>query len=313
MPDTILALLIGYGLDLILGDPKWLYHPVQMIGKVISFIERKLRANENNLRKKAVILTIITVFITAGTTAVLIFLTGIISRWLKLLCMALLDWMGIAVKSMAQEANGVKDALGEGLEKGRTQVARIVGRDTQTLDEEEIVKATVETVAENTTDGVISPMIYGAIGTPVLMWAFKAASTLDSMVGYMDDKYRDIGWSSAKLDDILNYIPARITAFLMCIAAALTGLDAKNALRIVIRDHANHLSPNCAWSEAAAAGSLHIQLGGTHTYFGKAIYKPTIGDDDRPATPEDIDKVNKLLYMTSLIAICIIAMLGVIK
>ena len=146
----------------------------------------------------------------------------------------------------------------------------------------------------------------------MLLWAFKAASTLDSMVGYLDEKYRDIGWSSAKLDDILNYIPARVTALLMCAAALVTGLDAKNALRIVKRDHVNHLSPNCAWSEAAAAGSLHIQLGGTHTYFGKTVVKPTIGDDDRPAKPEDIGKANGLLYATSLLAVIVIAVIGLI-
>ena len=144
------------------------------------------------------------------------------------------------------------------------------------------------------------------------MWAFKAASTLDSMVGYLEEKYRDIGWSSAKLDDVLNYVPARITALLMCAAAYLTGLDGKNALRIVRRDHANHLSPNCAWSEAAAAGALHIRLGGTHTYFGKTVVKPTIGDADRPAVPEDITKANRLLYATGFLAVAVIALAGLI-
>ena len=182
----------------------------------------------------------------------------------------------------------------------------------QELSEEEIVKATVETVSENTTDGVISPLIYAALGGPVLLWAFKAASTLDSMVGYLEEKYRDIGWSSAKLDDVLNYVPARITALLMCAAAYLTGLDGKNALRIVRRDHANHLSPNCAWSEAAAAGALHIRLGGTHTYFGKTVVKPTIGDADRPAVPEDITKANRLLYATGFLAVAVIALAGLI-
>ena len=146
----------------------------------------------------------------------------------------------------------------------------------------------------------------------MLLWAFKAASTLDSMVGYLDEKYRDIGWSSAKLDDLFNYIPARITAGLMCLSAALVGLDMANALRIVRRDHRNHLSPNCAWSEAAAAGALHIQLGGTHTYFGKTVVKPTIGDADRPAAAEDIARVNRLLYATSLLAVIIIALFAVI-
>ena len=312
MPDFILALILGYGLDLILGDPEWLYHPVRLIGKFISFMEKKLRARGGDLRKSAVLLTVTTVLVSAGTAAVAILLFDLIGRWPKLVCMALLDWTGIAVTSMAKEARGVKSALSESVEAGRKQVSRIVGRDTDCLNEEEIVKATVETVSENTTDGVVSPLIYAALGGPVLLWAFKAASTLDSMVGYLNEKYRDIGWSSAKLDDILNYIPARVTALLMCAASLFTGLDAKNALRIVKRDHANHLSPNCAWSEAAAAGSLHIQLGGTHTYFGKTVVKPTIGDDDRPVKPEDIGKANGLLYATSLLAVLLITILGLV-
>ena len=226
--------------------------------------------------------------------------------------MALMDWMGIAVTCMAKEARGVGRALKLGVEPARKQVARIVGRDTQNLDEEEIIKATVETVAENTTDGVISPILYALIGGPVLLWGYKAVNTLDSMVGYMDDKYRDIGWSSAKLDDILNYVPARLTALLMTLAAWITGLDGKNAWRIIRRDHANHKSPNSAWSEAAAAGALHVQLGGTHLYFGKPVAKPTIGDNDRPAEEEDIRRVNRLLYVTSFLMILFAAGIGLL-
>ena len=170
----------------------------------------------------------------------------------------------------------------------------------------------METVAENTTDGVISPLFYAAIGGPVLLWGFKAANTLDSMVGYLDAHYRDIGWSSAKLDDVLNYIPARLTALLMCISAWVCGLDGKNALRIVLRDHRNHKSPNCAWSEAAAAGALRVQLGGTHDYFGKPIEKPTIGDDDRPICPADIGQAKKLLYGTSILMMALTVLMAVI-
>ena len=191
-------------------------------------------------------------------------------------------------------------------------MALIVGRDTQRLSEEEIIKATVETVAENTTDGVIAPMLYAALGGPVLLWGFKAASTLDSMVGYMDERYRDIGWSSARLDDLLNFIPARVTGPLLCLAAALTGLDGKNAWRVMRRDHACHKSPNCAWSEAAAAGALHIQLGGTHDYFGKPMEKPTIGDADRPAERSDIARAVCLMMAASTLgmaAICAAALM----
>ena len=243
-----------------------------------------------------------------AAAALLMRLSGLLGRAPHFIAMALLDWMGVSVTCMAKESRGVARALEDGVEAGRAQVARIVGRDTQTLSEEEIIKATVETVAENTTDGVISPMLYAALGGPVLLWGFKAASTLDSMVGYLDEKYRDVGWSSARTDDVLNFVPARLTALLMCLAAFLTGLDGKNAWRIVRRDHANHKSPNCAWSEAAAAGALHIQLGGTHDYFGKPVEKPTIGDADRPAQRGDIAKVNRLLYASGALAAALIAL-----
>ena len=309
----IAALIAGYLLDLLLGDPEWLYHPVRLIGKYISFAEKRLRERGGNLRISALILTVSTTLLTMAAAALILWLLKLAGEVPLFIGMALMDWMGIAVTCMAKEARGVGKALKLGVGPARKQVARIVGRDTESLNEEEIIKATVETVAENTTDGVISPILYALIGGPVLLWGYKAVNTLDSMVGYMDEKYRDIGWSSAKLDDVLNYLPARLTALLMALAARLTGLDAKNALRIVHRDHANHKSPNSAWSEAAAAGALHIQLGGTHLYFGKPVEKPTIGDDDRPAEEEDIGKVNRLLYVTSGLMMLIAAVTGLVK
>ena len=308
----IMALIAGYILDLLLGDPEWLYHPVRLIGKLISRLEKRLRAQSGNLRRSAVILTAVTVLATMAAAALVLSLLSLWGRIPLFAGMTLLNWMGIAVTCMAKEARGVEKALERGLPDARKQVARIVGRDTQNLDEEEIVKATVETVAENTTDGVISPLFWALLGGPVLLWGFKAANTLDSMVGYMDEKYRDIGWSSAKLDDVMNWLPARLTALLMICAAFLTGLDGKNALRIVRRDHANHTSPNCAWSEAAAAGALHIQLGGTHEYFGKPVVKPTIGDTDRPAEKTDVRKANRLLYVTSGLMMIIVALIGLL-
>lgn len=312
MPDHLLALAAGYVLDLLLGDPAWLYHPVCIIGKYISFAEKQLRARGGDLRKSAVLLTASTVLLTMLVVGALLWALSLLGRWPLFVGMALLDWMGLAITSMAKEARGVAKALRKGVAAGRTQVARIVGRDTSALNEQEIIKATIETVAENTTDGVISPMVYAALGGPVLLWGFKAASTLDSMVGYLDEKYRDIGWSSARLDDVFNFIPARITAMLLCLAALPARLDAKNALRIVRRDHANHLSPNCAWSESAAAGALHIQLGGTHLYFGKPVEKPTIGDDDRPARVQDIGAVNRLLYIASLMMLAVLLVIGLL-
>ena len=308
----IAALIAGYLLDLLLGDPEWLYHPVRLIGKYISTAENRLRKRGGNLRISALILTVSTMMLTMAAAALILWVLKLAGNIPLFIGMALMDWMGIAVTCMAKEARGVGRALKLGVEPARKQVARSVGRDTQNLDEEEIIKATVETVAENTTDGVISPILYALIGGPVLLWGYKAVNTLDSMVGYMDDKYRDIGWSSAKLDDILNYVPARLTALLMTLAAWITGLDGKNAWRIIRRDHANHKSPNSAWSEAAAAGALHVQLGGTHLYFGKPVAKPTIGDNDRPAEEEDIRRVNRLLYVTSFLMILFAAGIGLL-
>ncbi len=299
MPDVLLALLLGCVLDLLLGDPKWLYHPVRLIGRFIRFAESRPRRRGGNLRRSAVLLAISTVSLTMAAAALTLWLLSRLGRGFLLAGMALFDWMGLAAKSMAQEALGVDRALEKGIEAGRSQVARIVGRDTRRLDEAEIICAAVESVAENTTDGVISPMVYAFLGGPVLLWGFKAASTLDSMVGYLDEKYRDIGWAGARLDDVLNFLPARLAAAAMCCAARLTGLDGKNALRIVRRDHANHLSPNCAWTEAAAAGALHIRLGGAHEYFGKAVEKPFIGDADRFPEREDIRRSVKLMYGTA--------------
>lgn len=312
MGEHVLALALGFALDALLGDPAWLLHPVCLIGSYISFAERRLRARGGNLRKSALLLTASTVLLTMTAAGALLALLSCFGRIPRLAGMALLDWLGLAMTSLAREARGVERALDRGVEAGRTQVARIVGRDTQHLNEEEIVKAAVETVAENTTDGVIAPMLYAALGGPVLLWGFKAASTLDSMVGYMDERYRDIGWSSARLDDLLNFIPARVTGPLLCLAAALTGLDGKNAWRVMRRDHACHKSPNCAWSEAAAAGALHIQLGGTHDYFGKPMEKPTIGDADRPAERSDIARAVCLMMAASTLgmaAICAAALM----
>ncbi len=297
--DFYWALLAGCALDLLLGDPAWLYHPVCIIGKYISWCEKKLRARGGDLRRSAVLLTASTVLITTAAAGLLVFLSGLLGRVPRLIVMALLDWMGLSAKCLAQEAVGVEKALGRGIEAGRRQVARIVGRDTAALSEREVVCATIETVAENTTDGIISPMVYGLLGGPVFMWAFKASSTLDSMVGYLDEKYRDIGWSSAKLDDVWNYLPARLTGCLLSLGAALCGLDGKSAFRIMRRDHRNHKSPNCAWSEAAAAGALHVQLGGTHLYFGKPVAKPTIGDDLRAPKREDIRATVRMMYAAS--------------
>lgn len=309
---NIAALIVGFVLDLLIGDPEGWPHPVIWIGRYISFAEKKLRKRGGNLRKSAVALNISTLLISMAASAAVLFVLYLLGKIWLFIGMCILSWWVLSAKCLAKEGSGVGRALSISLERGRKQVGRIVGRDTRELTQTEIIKATVETVAENTTDGVIAPMLYLLLGGPVLAMGFKAASTLDSMVGYLDEKYRDIGWFSAKLDDVLNWIPARLTGVLMCICAFPLGADGKNAFRIMKRDHANHLSPNCAWSESAVAGALHVQLGGTHMYFGKPIEKPTIGDDDRPIDIADIGRTNRLMFAAAALWALLLLALGVV-
>ena len=307
---NLFAMLIGFALDGAIGDPEGWPHPVVLMGRWISFAEGRLRQRGGNLRKSAVFLALSTVLFSAASTAAALCLLGLLHPLARFAGMCAGSWWALSARCMTAESLGVANARSVSMEKARIQVARIVGRDTSSLTESEVICATVETVAENTTDGVIAPMLYLMLGGPVLAMGFKAASTLDSMVGYLDERYRDIGWFSAKLDDVLNYIPARLCGLLMCVAAQICGLDGKNALRILRRDYDKHLSPNCAWSEAAAAGALHIQLGGTHTYFGKTVVKPTIGDPDRPPERADIRRANHLLYGTSVLMAFLLVLMG---
>ena len=302
MPTHIYALLIGAALDILVGDPEWFPHPVRLMGRYIAFAEKRARRGNpppGVLRRRAVWVAASTVLLAAGVAAGILGLLRRMGFWPHLVGMALMSWTCLSARNLADEAEGVRTALAASLEAGRRRVARIVGRDTESLDARGILCATIETVAENTVDGVISPMLYLALGGPVLGMAFKAASTLDSMIGYLDEKYRDVGWFAAKADDVWNYVPARLTALLMCLAAFPLGLDGRRALRTVRRDHANHLSPNCAWSEAAAAGALGVRLGGDHEYFGRTVHKPAIGDDTRPPEPRDICRVIALMYLSA--------------
>ena len=302
MPIHIAALLAGAALDLLLGDPEWFPHPVRLMGKYISFAERLARRGNPSpgaLRRRGAAVAVSTVLLTAGACAGILYLLGLWGFWPRFAGMALMSWTCLCARNLADEAEGVRRALAASLEAGRRRVARVVGRDTGELDEPEVLRATIETVAENLTDGVISPMLYLALGGPVLGMAFKAASTLDSMIGYLDEKYRDVGRFAAKADDVWNWVPARLAALLMCLAALTLGLDGRRALQTVRRDHDKHLSPNCAWTEAAAAGALGVMLGGDHRYFGKVVHKPTIGDDVRAPEREDIRRVNRLMLLSA--------------
>lgn len=314
-PTHILALLIGAALDLLIGDPEWFYHPVRLIGKFISFAERHAKRDDpppKVLRRRAVFVACATVLLTAAATWALLFLLGLLGYWPRFIGMCLICWTCLSARNLAEEAEGVRRALETSLGAGRARVGRIVGRDTANLSRREIICATIETVAENLSDGVISPMLWLAAGGPVLGMAFKAASTLDSMIGYMDEKYRDVGWFAARADDVWNFIPARITALLMCLCAFPLGLDGAAAFRIVKRDHKNHLSPNCAWPESAAAGALGVQLGGTHEYFGKTVVKPTIGDDRRFPEEQDIRRMNRLMFAVAGAMLGVIVLVGVV-
>ncbi|WP_025162092.1 adenosylcobinamide-phosphate synthase CbiB [Paraclostridium bifermentans] len=308
----ILVMVIAYLLDLVIGDPYSFPHPVRFIGNLIRFTEGKIRIifkSKKQLKIGGFLLWTITVGFTALVTNLIQNLLCINNIFYVIIASIIL-YTTLSTKCLADEAKKIYEVLKTGdIEKSRKQLSYIVGRDTTSLNENEIIRATVETVAENTVDGIISPMMYGFIGGPVLAMAYKAINTLDSMVGYKNEKYGDIGFASAKIDDIANFIPARITPFFMMIASFILGFNSKKSIKIAMRDRKNHKSPNCAYAEGAVAGALEVQLGGTNMYFGEKVYKPTIGDKDRELEAEDILRTNKIMYLTSFIALVIFSII----
>ena len=325
-----MKLLAAFFTDLAIGDPEWIPtpHPVVLIGKAITTCKNKIISVIYGTSFKAVLEKrklrepdkeiigggMLHLTVVAGAYLVtdwIVKAARTIDSRLGDLAETFLIYQCLAGKCLRDEAEKVQEKLEEGdLPGARTQVGYLVGRDTAALSAEEVAKATVETVAENTSDGVIAPMFYAAIGGAPLAMAYKAVNTLDSMVGYKNDENKYIGKISAKADDLWNLIPSRISAFAMMAGAYLAELDYKNAFRIFKRDRYNHLSPNSAQTESVAAGALHIQLGGTHDYFGKPVEKPTIGDKDRSAEPEDIEKTNKLMYGA---AVCTMGVITLVK
>lgn len=307
-----LVMVIAYLLDLVIGDPYSFPHPVRFIGNLIRFTEGKIRIifkSKKQLKIGGFLLWTITVGFTALVTNLILNLLCINNIFYVIIASIIL-YTTLSTKCLADEAKKIYEVLKTGdIEKSRKQLSYIVGRDTTSLNENEIIRATVETVAENTVDGIISPMMYGFIGGPVLAMAYKAINTLDSMVGYKNEKYGDIGFASAKIDDIANFIPARITPFFMMIASFILGFNSKKSIKIAMRDRKNHKSPNCAYAEGAVAGALEVQLGGTNMYFGEKVYKPTIGDKDRDLEAEDILRTNKIMYLTSFIALVIFSII----
>lgn len=313
------AFIMGYVLDLLLGDPFGSFHPVVWIGKLISVLTGKLlKENDSSARKrlKGRIIVIIVIAISVLATGFCVILAYNINSIWGIAVEAIITYQCLATKSLYTESMKVYYALKDtSLEAGRTAVSMIVGRDTAALDEAGVTKAAVETVAENTSDGVIAPLIYLAIGGPVLGICYKAINTMDSMIGYKNDKYMDFGRAAAKLDDVVNFVPARISAVLMIIATLFLGknYNTVNAIYIFKRDRFNHPSPNSAQTESVCAGALGIQLAGPASYFGKLKEKPYIGDMLRKIEVEDIKRANLLMTCTSILcaSVCGILILAI--
>ena len=306
--NSTIALTIGFVLDLIFGDPYWLPHPIRFIGNLISNGEKLIRGNKEKSAEKqrveGVILAVSVIVISTIIPIIILVAARMINNYLALAIESFMCYQILATKGLKTESMKVYNKLAEeDLEGARYAVSMIVGRDTKALDEAGVAKAAVETVAENTSDGIIAPMIFMAIGGAPLGFFYKAINTLDSMIGYKNDKYLNFGRFAAKLDDIANYIPARISAYLMIFASFILGFNYKGAFNIYSRDKYNHASPNSAHTESVCAGALNIQLAGNAYYFGKLYEKPTIGDDLRPINYDDIKKANKLLYATAFICL----------
>lgn len=303
-----MALVVGFCLDLLLGDPQWLPHPVRAIGGLITLLERPLRRvfpkSPGGELAGGVVLVVLTLAVPTALTAGALWACGRVSVWLAFALEALLCYQLLATRALRVESGEVYQALKAGnLEEAQRAVSMIVGRDTDRLDANGVAKAAVETVAENTSDGVIAPLLFLVLGGAPLGMFYKAANTMDSMVGYQNNRYLYFGRAAAKLDDVLNWIPARLAGVLMCLGAVLCGYDGRGAWRIFLRDRKNHKSPNSAHTEAACAGALGVQLAGSNYYFGKLVEKPTIGDDLRAVEPLDIVRAGRLLYATAFLAL----------
>ena len=310
MKYGIIALAAGFLIDLIVGDPGWLYHPVCLIGNSIAFLEKLIRRMFPKTEKGELlggVLEVLAVCVLCGGIPFLI-LTVLYRHvpWAALALETFWCYQLLAAKSLKTESMKVYDRLKNGtIEEARHAVSMIVGRDTQSLTEEGVTKAAVETVAENTSDGIIAPMFYMAIGGAPLMFLYKGINTMDSMLGYKNDRYLYFGKCAARLDDVVNYLPARISGCLMIVSSFLCGMDGKNAAKIYLRDRRNHASPNSAQTEAVMAGALDVQLAGNAWYFGKLYEKPTIGDPIRPVEPEDIIRAYCLLYASAVLGVIV--------
>ena len=325
----IIAFFMGFLLDLVLGDPYCFPHPIRLIGKLITGTEKILRGmgirgknkkaddNRNELLQ-GIGLVLIVIISVVSVTLFLLFIAYRLHLILGVVVECIMTYQILAVKCLKVESMKVYQCLKNGnLEQARKAVSMIVGRDTERLDEEGIAKAAIETVAENTSDGVIAPMLYLAVGGPVLGFLYKAVNTMDSMIGFKNDKYLYFGRAAAKLDDFVNFLPARISACLMIAASFFAGshFSGIDAWTIYKRDRKKHASPNSGQTEAVCAGALSIRLAGDASYFGKTVKKPYIGEAVRGVEYEDIKRVNHLMYMTAWLCeiLCLMGMLMIIK
>ncbi len=305
------GLALGAVLDRIFGDPHWRFHPICLIGKLISAAERVIRnifpkSMGGELAGGAVMAVIVCLIVTAAAAAAGI-AAYLISPYVYIAAEGIMCWFVVAAQSLKKESMKVCHALEQGnTEKAREAVSMIVGRDTAALDQEGMIKAAVETVAENTSDGVIAPLIFTAIGGAPLGYLYKSVNTMDSMVGYKNEKYIYFGRAAAKLDDAVNFIPARISGLLTVLAAYMIGLDGRNAFRIFKRDRLKHASPNSAHTESACAGAMGVRLAGDAYYFGKLYKKQYIGDDTRSVVTDDIRCANRLMYASSSVMLAVL-------
>jgi adenosylcobinamide-phosphate synthase len=297
---TLPELLLGVGLDLAIGDPRWLPHPVRAFGWLAVRLERFWRGSKLPLIASGTLFCLTAVTFAAGlTAATLLYLPR---PWIAIYWIFSL----LAIRDLDFEAALVIGELRRGdLPAGRRMLARIVGRDTAALDEAEVLRATIETLAENLSDAVVAPLLYLGIGGPAAMAAYKAVNTLDSMVGYRNERYREFGWASARLDDIVNFVPARLTALLVWLCAALLRYDLQRSVAVTLRDARSQPSPNSGYPEAAVAGALGIRLGGLNYYGGVASLKPFLGDGSRPLDFHAYRKTRLLLYGSSLLMVAL--------
>ena len=310
----VIKIWIAYVLDLIFGDPQNIIHPVQVIGKMISSGEKFLLGENSSLSRKykffaGMILNITVISLTYGIT----YLIRRISENSIIFTVAeiYLMYTIFSINSLAREGNRVYNILKEGnIERARKDLSYLVSRDTGTMDEKMIIRSTMETISENTVDGIVAPMLYMFLGGLPLSMTYKAIYTFDSMVGYKNEKYMDFGKFSAKLDDVANFIPARITGILIVIASMILGYDYKNSLKIFIRDRKNHSSPNSGHAEAGVAGALGVQFGGRVSYFGKEVDKPVIGDKIKDFELEDIKKNIKIMYAASFLSLVMFSVIS---